>query len=156
MNRRLDPSLFSTNPSPNLNSDVPPISSKSQIETQKLELHEIRNQIKDMVTHLEVLSTQFNQLSQTFEGRLQKQSQAISQLEKMINKSTQELERRLQHTHSRIHEKQEDQIKIEGLLERQGMAMQSFENKLASLQRVLKEKDLMLLKYQSALQQIRK
>lgn len=156
MNRRLDPSLFSTSNQPNLPNELPPVSPKLLVESQKLEIQEIRNQIRDVITHIEVLNTQFTQISQTLEGRLQKQSQAISALEKHIHKNSQDLERKIQHTNSQIQDKKEDQIKIESLLERQSMMMQNFENKLASLQRVLKEKDLMLLKYQSALQQLRK
>ena len=149
MSRKLSSNLFSDMPPAAEEVRVPSPTSRTQMESQKLEIGEIRRGLQQLTSQVEILSAQMQQLSHHNEQRLQRQSQAISDMEKGLHRTFAEIDNRLQHTHQKIKDNTMDYSKMESLLERQNLIIQSFESKLAALKRVIEEKEKLLMKYQS-------
>lgn len=152
MNRRLNPELFSTTAQNSTEST----SSLSAVTARKLEgeNREIRKQVSHLESMIEVLQVQLKTLTENTEKRTNAFSKAISSLEQDFREQTLIQSRQLQHIESKLRDQRVADGQTEALVERFNMSLSQFENKLASLKKIISEKDMTLMSYRRVMEQI--
>ncbi len=152
MNRRLNPELFNPHQSPSDNQA--PQSSVVLTRQLEQELKETKKRVSHLESLLEVVQSQLKSLHTHSEKRTEGFAKAISSLEKEIRDQNLASNRRMEQLLSR----QKDQLVVEGQMEsmvdRFNTNIMQFENKIATLQKVISEKDMTLMSYRNILEQI--
>ena len=152
MNRRLNPELFNSH-SASADVESP---SYSAVATRKMEkeLKETRKQVSHLESLLEVTQSQLRVVNENSDKRANVFSKAISDLEHEFREGELRQNRKMQYLESRLKDQQVVEGQVESMVERFNMSLVQFENKLATLQKVLSEKEMTLMTYRNIIEQI--
>ena len=168
MHRELDPSLFKS-PEDQKTSEnniqgqktSSPMShqwSENSMGFQQLEINELKQQLKLSQKRQDALDEKISKLSsQSFEAiktnfhKLERLSKEFARIDEFQKKLYEEFHKNFASMNSKINEKRMNDSKVEELLDRQNMVIRNFENRLASLQRILSEKEGQLMNYANLL-----
>jgi exonuclease VII large subunit len=102
---------------------------------------------------MEVFKNQLTDFVHTFDQRFDRLSQALSRMEKALHAQGRDTEDKFRGVREKIQSQSFEEAKIEGLIERQSIALRNFENRMAAMQKLLNEKELLLMKCMEALRQ---
>jgi len=154
VNKRLNPGLFdevSTEKvqSTNLNSPVGVPSTAARAETLKMqeEINSLKAKMRSHENQMDVFKNQISDFVKSFDQRFDRLSQALSRLEKAVHTQGRDMEDKLRGFREKIQAQNFEEAKVEGLIERQTVVIRNFENRLAAMQKIINEKELLLMKY---------
>lgn len=166
MSKKLNPGLFESQIQPQTTEMIPtpppqqPISSAHPTTLPTLQpppnmdMHKILEEVQSVKTRLrnsdqqiETLKNQLSEFIASIDQRFERFSQALSRLEKGIHIQERNTEDKIRKTHERIQAQGFEESKVESLVERQTLVVRNFENRLNSLQKVVHEQELLLMKY---------
>ncbi len=152
MNRRLNPDLFGPSQSVMESED----SRYSAVATRQLqsELKTANKRISHLESLVEVLQTQMGVMSHNNERRTEAFSKALSELEKDFREQNLSQARALKMVEERFRDQKIKDGQMESIVDRFNTTLSQFENKLATLQKVLSEKEMTLLTYRRIIEQI--
>ena len=152
MQRRLNPQLFDEN----ADSGVEESSHFSVIANKKMEEEILgaNKSISRLESQVEVLRSQLSQTLTRYDKKLDSQSKALVQLENRHRETNLQLTQKTRMLEEQMRERKLIDNKIEVMVDRYNTSLQQFENRLAALQKVISEKEMTLLKYNSALELI--
>ncbi len=152
MNRRLNPDLFGPNSNPGDSGE----SNYSLVAARKLEseLKTTNKRLSHLESLLEVIQTQMSTMASHNERRTEAFSKALSELEKDFREQNLQQIRVLKTIEDRMREQRIKDSQTEMMVERFNTTLTDFDNKLATLKKVLSEKDMTLLTYRKIIEQI--
>lgn len=163
MHKKLNPGLFdeisTDRPSPiatpNHFSASASMSPTSNMEVQRLneEVQGLKAKLRNYDNQMEVFKNQLTDFVHTFDQRFDRLSQALSRMEKSVHAQGRDTEDKFRGVREKIQSQSFEEAKIEGLIERQSIAIRNFENRMAAMQKLLNEKELLLMKCMEALRQ---
>lgn len=169
MHKKLNPSLFnpvstekvqSQAPSHNQQMGLPivPPQVTGALEAHKLfeELQSLKTKMRTYDSQLEVLRNQMSEFVRTLDQRFERVSQALSRLEKAVHNQSRDAETKIKQVREKIQSHGFEEAKIEGLIERQTVIIRNFENRVAALQKIVNDKELLNMKFAEALRQSQK
>lgn len=152
MHRRLNPQIFEEGAGP-LPAEEPSYSAVSQKRLEK-EVIGLKKTVSRLESQTEVLRGQVSQLANNSEQKLDTLSRALAEIEKESREKDLHLSQEIRHMEARVTERRVIDGKIESMVDRYNTGLQQFENRLTSLQKVISEKEMTLMKYNSAIEQI--
>lgn len=152
MNRRLNPQLFEDNSS----TEKVESPTYSAIASEKLnrDMGEMRKVVSHLESVVEVLQAQVSQISSISDKRTDAFSRALSEMETSVKEQNQDIRERNKIFEDQLNERRELDHKIEAMVDRFNMSLQQFENRIASLQKVISEKELAMMSYRNIIEQI--
>ena len=152
MNRRLNPQLFEDN-SPTEKVEAPTYSAVASEKLNK-DISEMRKVISHLESVVEVLQSQVSQVSKISDKRTEAFSKALSDMEISMKGQSRELQEKNQAFEMQLNERRELDQKIENMVDRFNMSLQQFENRLATLQKVISDKEMAMMSYRNIIEQI--
>lgn len=161
MSKKLNSGLFEDFPGEKVqvtapqNSLLSPSQTTSRAESQRLfeELQALKAKQRGYETHIDVFKNQMSDFVRTIDQRFERMSQALSRLEKAIHAQGRDSDEKVRQVREKIQSQNFEEAKIEGLIERQTVVIRNFENRLTAMQKIINEKELLLMKYFEALRQ---
>ncbi len=152
MNRRLNPDLFGPSHSPVEAEEI----RYSAVATRQVQtdLKTANKRISHLESLIEVLQTQIGVMSHNNERRTEAFSKALSDLEKDFREQNLEQTRVQRHIENRFRDQKMKDNQIESIVDRFNNNLSQFENKIATLQKVISEKEMTLLTYRRIIEQI--
>ncbi|MCC6138011.1 MAG: hypothetical protein IT287_05225 [Bdellovibrionaceae bacterium] len=128
----------------------------AKMELQKLtdEVNAVKAKTRSYENQLDLFKNQISDVLKSIDQRFDRLSTALSRLEKSIHTSDRTTEQKLQAFREKLQGANLEEAKVEGLIERQTIVIRNFENRLSSLQQIINEKELMIMKYAEALKQL--
>ena len=167
MHKKLNPGLFDevTNntptdrtgsfASPTQGSGLPSLSTSSHMEVQRIneEVQGLKAKLRNYDNQMEVFKNQLTDFVHSFDQRFDRLSQALSRVEKSVHALGRDTEDKMRGVREKVQAQSFEEAKIEGLIERQSVAIRNFENRMSSMQKMLNEKELLLMKCTEALKQ---
>ena len=166
MRKKLNPGLFKevTNPEkvqvdPQLEQQAGSFGMPSQsnpgIENHRLfeELQSVKAKMRAMDNQNEVLRSQMSEFIHSMDQRFERLSQALSRLEKSMHQQERSMDDKVRQVREKIQAQSFEEAKVEGLIERQMLLIRNFENRVSSLQKLVNEKELLIMKFHEALKQ---
>lgn len=163
MSKKLNPGLFEDAPGPLVQSpalpSLEPASVLGQqppghkIEAQRLyeELNAMKTKMRAYESQMDVFKSQMSDFVRTIDQRFERISQALSRMEKALHAQGREADEKIRAVHTKMQHQGFEEAKIEGLIERQTVVIRNFENRLSAMQKIINEKELLLMKYFEAL-----
>ncbi len=165
MHKKLNPGLFDevTNntatdragsfASPTHGSGHSGLSPSSHMEVQRIneEVQGIKAKLRNYDNQMEVFKNQLTDFVHSFDQRFDRLSQALSRVEKSVHAQARDTEDKMRGVREKIQAQGFEEAKVEGLIERQSVALRNFENRMSSMQKMLNEKELLLMKCTEAL-----
>ena len=154
MQRRLNANLFDQE----LTQPIEERPQFSAVAHQKMneEMEALRKKVSSLESQVEVLRGQLSQKSSQYEQKFDRLSRAMTQLEQQDRQANLALSRKVRALEEAMGERKVIDGKIENMVDRYNMSLQNFENRLTSLQKVISDKELTLMKYQAVIEQIYK
>ena len=154
MQRRLNANLFDQE----LTQPIEERPQFSAVAYQKMneEMEALRKKVSSLESQVEVLRGQLSQKSSQYEQKFDRLSRAMTQLEQQDRQANLALSRKVRALEEAMGERKVIDGKIENMVDRYNMSLQNFENRLTSLQKVISDKELTLMKYQAVIEQIYK
>ena len=155
MHKKLNPGLFdevSGEKNPSHTPQGPrypaPVMTASSMETQRLheEIQGLKAKLRSNDNQMEVFKNQLTDFVHSFDQRFDRLSQALSRMEKSVHAQGREVEDKMRGVREKIQSQSFEEAKVEGLIERQSVALRNFENRMNAMQKVLNEKELLLMK----------
>lgn len=143
---------FSSSASPNL-SMQPPSASRSENMKLQEEMNSLRAKMRSHENQMDVFKNQMSDIVKNFDQRFDRLSQALSRMEKTVHSQARDTEDKLRGLKDKMQAQSFEEAKVEGLIERQTVVVRNFENRLNALQKIINEKELLLMKYLEALKQ---
>jgi hypothetical protein len=161
VHKKLNPGLFdevSTDRTPNVATPhhlMTPQTPTSHIEIQRLheEFQGLKAKLRSYDNQMEVFKNQLTDFVHAFDQRFDRLSQALSRMEKSVHAQGRDTEDKLRGVREKIQAQSFEEAKVEGLIERQSVALRNFENRMSAMQKILNEKELLLMKCMEALKQ---
>lgn len=161
VHKKLNPGLFgevSGERSPIVatpNHALQPPSPTSPMELQRIneEVQGLKAKLRNYDNQMEVFKNQLTDFVHSFDQRFDRLSQALSRTEKTLHSSARDTEDKFRGVREKIQAQSFEEAKVEGLIERQSIAIRNFENRMAAMQKILNEKELLLMKCMEALRQ---
>ena len=152
MYRRLNPQLFDENGSQQV-AEKPHFSA---VASKKMgdEMNHLKKTLSRLESQVEVLRGQLAQVSDRSEKKSERVSKAMTQLEQQDRDSNLQLSQKIRRLEEQMAERKVIDGKITNMVDRYNMTLQQFENRLTSLQKVISEKEMTLMKYHSAIELI--
>lgn len=117
------------------------------------EVQGLKAKLRNSDNQMDVFKNQLTDFVHSFDQRFDRLSQALSRMEKTIHAQSRDMEDKLRGVREKIQAQSFEEAKVEGLIERQSIAIRNFENRLAAMQKLLNEKELLLMKCTEALRQ---
>ena len=114
----------------------------------------LKKTLSRLESQVEVLRGQLAQVGDRSEKKDQRISKAMTHLEQQDRQSNLELLQKVRRLEEQMKERKVIDGKISNMVDRYNMSLQQFENRLSSLQRVISEKEMTLMKYHSAIELI--
>ena len=159
MQKRLNPGLFEdsgpqqvTQP-PSPSTPIPPshMGAAGTLEAHKLfeDIQSIKTKMRTYDNQLEVFRKQMSEFVSSIDQRFERVSQAMSRLEKSVHNQGRDTEEKFRHVRDKIQSQGFEEAKVEGLIERQTVVIRNFENRLSALQKIINEKEVLLMRYLS-------
>jgi hypothetical protein len=166
MHKKLNPGLFDEksnemvqsanlfSPTGNGQMSMPPPAT-TRTENLKLqeEINSLRAKMRSHENQMDVFKNQMSDFVKTFDQRFDRLSQALSRMEKTVHSQARDTEDKLRAFKEKMQAQSFEEAKVEGLIERQTVVVRNFENRLTALQKIINEKELLLMKYLEALKQ---
>ncbi len=131
----------------------PPSASRAESLKLQEEMNSLRAKMRSHENQMEVFKNQMSDFVKTFDQRFDRLSQALSRLEKAVHSQARDTEDKLRGFKEKMQAQSYEEAKVEGLIERQTIVVRNFENRLTALQKIINEKELLLMKYMEALKQ---
>lgn len=166
MHKKLNPGLFEdSNEEKKVQSHGLPshpmpqsMGSPSGLEAHKLyeEIQSLKTKMRTYDNQLDIFRNQMSEFVRSIDQRFERLSQALSRIEKSVHSQGRDTEEKIRRVHTKIQSQGFEEAKIEGLIERQTLVIRNFENRLTALQKIVNEKELLLMKYYEALKQSQK
>jgi primosomal protein N'' len=167
VHKKLNPGLFdevsTNNPTDRTGTFATPthglphhgLSPSSNMEVQRIneEVQGIKAKLRNYDNQMEVFKNQLTDFVHSFDQRFDRLSQALSRVEKSIHAQGRDTEDKLRGVREKIQSQGFEDAKVEGLIERQTVALRNFENRMAAMQKMLNEKELLIMKCTEALKQ---
>lgn len=162
MHKKLNPGLFDEVSSERPTSIAPAhptmphhSSPTSHMELQRIneEVQGLKAKLRNYDNQMEVFKNQLTDFVHSFDQRFDRLSQALSRMEKSVHAQGRDTEDKLRGVREKIQAQSFEEAKIEGLIERQSVAIRNFENRMSVMQKLLNEKELLLMKCMEALKQ---
>jgi SPX domain protein involved in polyphosphate accumulation len=169
VHKKLNPGLFeeistekvqSTNPmNPSVSHSMghtmmtPPPAARAESQRAYEELQSLKTKMRSHENQMDVFKSQISDFVKTFDQRFDRLSQAIARLEKAVHAQGRDTESKMHAFKEKMQAQSFEEAKVEGLIERQTIVIRNFENRLTSLQKIINEKELLLMKYLEALKQ---
>lgn len=124
-----------------------------RMEAQKLmeEMKEIKGRQRSYENQIEVFKNQMSDFVRSVDQRFERVSQALSRIEKSMHQQGREGEEKLKTLREKMQAQNLEDAKVESLIERQNVVIRNFENRLTSMQKIISDKEALLLKYYEAL-----
>lgn len=128
----------------------------ARLEAQKLmeEMKEIKGRQRSYENQIDVFKNQMSDFVRTVDQRFDRVSQALSRIEKSMHQQGREGEEKLKALREKMQAQNLEDAKVESLIERQNVVIRNFENRLASMQKIISDKEALLLKYYEALRRV--
>jgi hypothetical protein len=117
------------------------------------EMNSIKAKMRGYESQIDVFRNQMSDFVRNVDQRFERVSQALARMEKSIHAQGRDGEEKIRQVREKIQSQNFEEAKIEGLIERQTVVIRNFENRLASMQKIINEKELLLMKYFEALRQ---
>jgi chromosome segregation ATPase len=152
VNRRLNPDLFG----PNQTSPETEEYRYSAVVTRQLQsdLKTANKRISHLESLLEVVQSQMSTMSQNNDRRTEAFSKALSELERDFREQNLATRRSQKVIEDKFRDQRIRDGQIESMIDRFNSNLSHFENKLASLQKVISEKEMSLISYRRIIEQI--
>lgn len=152
MHRRLNPQLFDSVGGNNVSekADYSAIANKKMAE----EVLVLKKSVSHLESQVEVLRGQLAQFTDRTEKRTDRISKAMTQVEQQDRQANLEILQKVRTFETNLKESRVIDGKIENMVDRYNMSLRQFENRLTSLQKVISEKEMTLMRYNSALETI--
>lgn len=164
MNRELDPNLFHPSHSSLNETQETPVSVKTPSQTPylALEVKDLKQalltqqrKMQDVDRRLATMESHVKEAINQNHLRIEKMALALQRLEAAHSQSHREVFERLAQLQSKVNERRVSENRIEELFDRQNLVFQSYENRLAALQKLISDKEMQLMNYSSALRETR-
>jgi len=152
VHRRLNPQLFDDAGTQQVG-EKPHFSAVASKKMEE-EMNLLKKSVSRLESQVEVLRGQLAQVGDRTEKRNDRISKAMTHLEQQDRQSNLELLQKVRRLDEQMKERKIIDGKIGHMVDRYNMSLQQFENRLSSLQRVISEKEMTLMKYHSAIEQI--
>ena len=152
MQRRLNPQLFEQNTPQNLDerAHFSAVASKKMEE----ELRGTKKALSRTESQVEALRGQLSQVVSQYDKKINRLSKALADMENQQRDSGLKLSQKTRQLEEQMRERKIIDGKIEIMVDRYNNSLQQFENRLAALQKVISEKEMTLMKYNSAIELI--
>lgn len=160
MNKRLNPGLFDEGANEKVQglttspvSYTPQSQPQPRVEAEKIfeEIQMLKLKMRGYESQLELFKNQMSDFVRNIDQRFDRMSQALSRLEKAVHTQGRETDTKMQAFREKIQNQNFEEAKIEGLVERQTVVIRNFENRLTAMQKIINEKEVLLMKYFEAL-----
>jgi hypothetical protein len=117
------------------------------------DLNTIKTKMRGYESQIDVFRNQMSDFVRNVDQRFERVSQALARMEKSIHSQARDGEEKIRQVREKIQSQNFEETKIEGLIERQTVVIRNFENRLSAMQKIINEKELLLMKYFEALRQ---
>jgi hypothetical protein len=131
----------------------PPATGRNENLKLQEEINSLRAKMRSHENQMDVFKNQMSDFVKTFDQRFDRLSQALSRMEKTVHSQARDTEDKLRAFKEKMQAQSFEEAKVEGLIERQTVVVRNFENRLTALQKIINEKELLLMKYLEALKQ---
>lgn len=173
MSRELNGSLFGQIPTPSVASDMGHRTSPTERitdQSQKIEqsqkdlvvkelIEEVRalkRKVREVENRSKATESRLNSLASTSKTHMERVQGVCQRLDSNIKSTTQEMASRLSLLSGKMTEQRVSDTKIQALIDRHNSVVQSFEQRVAQLQKVISEQEMKILNYHSTLEEIRR
>lgn len=128
----------------------------ARLEAQKLteEMKEIKGRQRSYENQIEVFKNQMTDFVRSVDQRFDRVSQALSRIEKAMHQQGRDGEERIKTLREKLNNQNLEDAKVESLIERQNVVIRNFENRLTSMQKIISDKEALLLKYHEVLRRL--
>lgn len=121
------------------------------LKAMELAIASLKGAMIQMERRTETIAFKMEELARTVHARLERFSQSIVRAEDTLNKSQQENAQRFATVVQKVNERKINDGKVAELVDRHNMVVRNFENRLASLQRLVNEQEMALHNAQAAM-----
>lgn len=151
MSKELDPSLFGEGAWSAPRTVEKPKTSYENVSQVEKNVADLRVQFRDLKEELGRWGADLHEFKRSTHNKIEKISQQVSRLEGLQGKVHQEVTTRISQMHSRLAERSAVDLKVQEMIDRHQALIRSADMRIQQMQKILAEKEAMLLTAQMTL-----